>query len=317
MKKYHCLIAGISVILAAFLLYSALGYTFAIQSEASKATEAYFCPSDDCFNVLASYISNATEVDCALYALNSASILNALKSNNARLVSDTELKGINSVVKPSYKKGLMHNKFCVLDDSIVITGSFNPNENSKIYRNNVAVLYSRVLAKAYSKEFEELWNGEFGGGAKGSAKVMINNNQAEAYFCPEDNCQMHLIEEITKANSSIYFMTYSFTDNDIADELLGKQEEGVIVRGFFDKSQNSKWSVYPMLEGKADVQVYGMGVLHHKVFIIDNETVITGSYNPTNNGNENNDENMLVLHDKQIAASFLAEFSRISNPKAI
>jgi phosphatidylserine/phosphatidylglycerophosphate/cardiolipin synthase-like enzyme len=112
-------------------------------------------------------------------------------------------------------------------------------------------------------------------------------------------------------------MVYSFTDNVIADELLGKIGEGVIVRGFFDKSQNSKWSVYPELEHKADVEVYGPGVLHNKVFIIDNETVVTGSYNPTNNGNENNDENMLVLHDKTIAASFLAEFSRISNPKAI
>lgn len=112
-------------------------------------------------------------------------------------------------------------------------------------------------------------------------------------------------------------MTYSFTDNEIADELLGKKEEGVIVRGFFDKAQNSKWSVYPMLESKADVKVYDKGVLHHKVFIIDNSTVITGSYNPTQNGNENNDENMLVIRDKEIASSFLDEFSALSNPKAI
>lgn len=140
---------------------------------------------------------------------------------------------------------------------------------------------------------------------------------AEVYFCPEDECQTHLIEKIGKAEKSIYFLVYSFTDNEIADELLGKIGEGVIVRGFFDKSQNSKWSVYPELEEKADVQVYGKGVLHHKVFIIDNETVVTGSYNPTQNGNENNDENMLVLHDKRIAASFLAEFNSLSNPKAI
>jgi phosphatidylserine/phosphatidylglycerophosphate/cardiolipin synthase-like enzyme len=205
----------------------------------------------------------------------------------------------------------MHNKFCVLDDSIVITGSFNPNENSKSYRNNAVVLYSRALAKAYSKEFEELWSGEFGKGGKGSAQVMINRNMAEVYFCPDDNCQIHLLEELRKAKSGIYFMVYSFTDNDIADELLGKMEEGVVVRGFFDKSQNSKWSVYPRLEAKADVKVYGKGVLHDKVFIIDNETVVTGSYNPTQNGNENNDENMLVIRDKQIASSFADEFTRL------
>ena len=51
--------------------------------------------------------------------------------------------------------------------------------------------------------------------------------------------------------------------------------------------------------------------MHHKVFIIDNKTVITGSYNPTANGNKNNDENMIIIHDKGIANKFLEEFNKI------
>ena len=51
--------------------------------------------------------------------------------------------------------------------------------------------------------------------------------------------------------------------------------------------------------------------MHHKVFIIDNSTVITGSFNPSKNGDERNDENMLVIKDREIAALFLDEFERV------
>ena len=279
-EKYRWLIAGISVIIAAFLLYSVFGYSFNISTENSNPTEAYFCPADDCFGIIASYISNATEVDCALYTLNSAVIENALRETDARLVSNEKCpEGIECRAKPSYRRGLMHNKFCVLDNSIVITGSFNPNENSKSYRNNAVVLYSRVLANVYSKEFEELWSGEFGKGGKGSAQVMLkdnsgdyktslpelsdgqfcqtssiisrivhNSNMAEVYFCPEDECQTHLIEKIGKAEKSIYFLVYSFTDNEIADELLGKIGEGVIVRGFLTSRRTASGAYIPSLK---------------------------------------------------------------------
>ena len=51
--------------------------------------------------------------------------------------------------------------------------------------------------------------------------------------------------------------------------------------------------------------------MHHKVFIIDNKIVVTGSYNPTKNGNEHNDENMLIMHDAMLAEKYVAEFSRL------
>ena len=46
------------------------------------------------------------------------------------------------------------------------------------------------------------------------------------------------------------------------------------------------------------------GKMHHKVFIIDNKTVITGSYNPTKNGNENNDENILIIYSEELAGEY-------------
>ena len=110
-----------------------------------------------------------------------------------------------------------------------------------------------------------------------------------------------------KAKESIYFMTYSFTDEDIGDKILEKAEK-LPARGLFDSSQLSEWSQYEKLKQLSQVQ---KGV-HHKVFIIDGETVITGSYNPTKNGNKANDENIIIIHDKEIVQKFREEFNSLS-----
>jgi len=53
--------------------------------------------------------------------------------------------------------------------------------------------------------------------------------------------------------------------------------------------------------------------LHHKVFIIDNQTIITGSFNPTKNGNKHNDENIIIIKDKNITKLYLQEFDYLWN----
>ena len=53
--------------------------------------------------------------------------------------------------------------------------------------------------------------------------------------------------------------------------------------------------------------------MHHKVIIIDNEVVITGSYNFTVSAEKTNDENVVIFFDKKIAAYYTAEFQRVYN----
>jgi phosphatidylserine/phosphatidylglycerophosphate/cardiolipin synthase-like enzyme len=47
--------------------------------------------------------------------------------------------------------------------------------------------------------------------------------------------------------------------------------------------------------------------MHNKVMIIDDRIVITGSYNFSENA-ENNDENMLILESSEAAASYTKYF---------
>jgi len=51
--------------------------------------------------------------------------------------------------------------------------------------------------------------------------------------------------------------------------------------------------------------------MHNKFSTIDNQTVITGSFNPTENAAKNNDENILIIHDRTIAGRYLDEFDRV------
>ena len=44
---------------------------------------------------------------------------------------------------------------------------------------------------------------------------------------------------------------------------------------------------------------------HNKVMIIDGETVITGSFNFTKAAEENNAENLLIIHDKKLAERYV------------
>jgi phosphatidylserine/phosphatidylglycerophosphate/cardiolipin synthase-like enzyme len=51
--------------------------------------------------------------------------------------------------------------------------------------------------------------------------------------------------------------------------------------------------------------------MHHKVIIIDRDTVVFGSFNFSRNANESNDENLLIIYDAGFAGAFLAEYEKI------
>ena len=55
----------------------------------------------------------------------------------------------------------MHHKFCVIDEKIVWTGSFNPTySGSSRENNNALVIMSSLLAAQFIEEFERLWEEE-------------------------------------------------------------------------------------------------------------------------------------------------------------
>ena len=292
-----------------------------IPVEINNDMAVYFCPQDDCEKVLIDVIDSSTEfVHCAFFDIDLKELIKAIGAKSqdveVKLVVDDENYG--EIKGPGVRKDtssqFSHNKFCVIDDSIVVTGSMNPTSNGvNKNNNNLLVIYSKYLAVNYEEEFDELWDYKFGEGGNVKYPVIyLNDHEIENYFCPEDDCAGQIVSEIRGAEKSIYFMTFSFTNEDIADAMLFNDKADI--RGLFEKrGSGSEYSQYNRLKGfglpvKVDTNSYTM---HHKVFIIDNRTVITGSMNPTGAGDYKNDENVLVIHDKKIAEKYVEEFLRL------
>lgn len=311
----HIFVLVIIFILSIFFYVSLEGHVV----ENDTQINVYFCPDDLCGRQMSELIESSNEsVDCAFYDLELENVMSALDGKNYRLVVDKKNTGdIDGLdyVKNDKTWQLMHNKFCIIDGKIIITGSFNPTVRGDIKNNNnIVIIKSRYLSENYIDEFEELYSGIFGSGNKVKYPVLsLNGIVVENYFCPEDSCGDHVIDVIMQANRSIDFMTFSFTHDGIGEALIDKHNDGVMIRGVFEKFQNNEWCEYDKLKDEGvnitwDGNKYNM---HNKVFIIDDSIVVTGSFNPSKSGDEKNDENILIMHDAQIAEEYKSEFEMI------
>lgn len=289
--------------------------------EDSGKIEVYFCPREDCEGELVKFIEGAKEsIECAFFELNLKSVQDKLREKakeiSVRVVVDNDyLKKFNNSLTKADSYGLMHNKFCVIDGKKVSTGSMNPTENcAHKNNNNLVLIESKALASNYLTEFEEMWQGKFKKGGKVlNPAISLSNITIKNYFCPEDECGERVKEELEKAKKSIDFMAFSFTHEGIANMLLLKHLENITIKGVMEARQVTEYSKFKVLEHQG-IKVRKDGNknnMHHKVFIIDKEAVVTGSFNPTAGGDERNDENVLVICNKRIAEEFLEEFGKV------
>lgn len=274
----------------------------------------------------------------AFFELSSGQIADALEEALKRgveikLVTDDDnlkekavmrLKKAGIPVVPDNRSGLMHNKFAVVDDRMLWTGSYNLSDNGARRNNNNAVLISSPeLASIYLDEFREMFEYNIFGNRKEYGifpsftkkyYVKIGDTDINAYFSPEDNVERIILKRLQKAKKSIHFMAFSFTSDKIGEEMIRMARKGVKVYGLLEKTgANSRYSEYIKikLEGipvKLDRNRYRM---HHKVIVIDGERLITGSYNFSKNANTSNDENILIIDNREIAGEYLKEFDRL------
>ncbi len=283
---------------------------------------------------LLSSIDGAQEqIEVAMYNFSLASIADGLvaaaqRGVTVRLVVDSDALDGRAVahmqaggvkVVGDGRESLMHNKFLVIDGGEVWSGSLNLTESGLNNDNNNFVrIKSEPLARLYQDEFNEMFElGRFGAGAPipaGAGQVVVGGITIDVLFSPDDRPAGELVSLVKEASTSVDFLAYAFTLNDLRDAMLQAQSRGVRVRGVFDEDQSSGagGEFETMKKGGAAVRLDGVnGLMHDKVIILDGETVVLGSYNFTRSANENNDENLLIIHDAGIARQYLAEFERI------
>lgn len=215
------------------------------------------------------------------------------------------------------RSALMHNKFMILDGTQVWTGSWNFTVNDTYRNNNNALaLRSRRLVDMYQAEFNQMFEGRRFGTRKtpGMGGSFIQDGvRVQVYFSPRDLVLQNLIGTLNAAQKNIRFMNFSFTDFDTAKAIMDRAAAGVAVQGIWETtgSETQASELRTLFCAGLDVRQDGNPfVLHHKVFIVDDRTVISGSFNISSNATNSNDENLIILDDPDLAAHYIAEFER-------
>lgn len=283
---------------------------------------------------VAEAIHRATStVDMAAYDLDLEDVTRSLigaagRGLRVRLVTESDQAGREPVtafeqagiaVVQDGRPGLMHDKFLVVDGVDVWTGSMNFTFNGA-YRNdnNLIRLHSADAAADFTREFEEMFiEDRFGPLSRPDTPYPafdLDGTRVEVLFSPDDQVASHLISLIHSATQEIDFMVFSFTSEEIAQALVERHQAGVVVRGVLEADQvGSLSSQYGMLR-QAGIEVRLDGnpaTMHHKVLLVDDRVVATGSYNYSLSAETTNDENLLILYSAAAADLFGGEFERL------
>lgn len=308
--------------------------------------EIYFtnptCPADELRVggideiVAESFLQAERRVDIAAFDLDAEPIINALielesRGIEVRVVTDADngdLPGIRRLrrngisVKEDDRTGLMHNKFAVIDGRFVWVGSMNFTTNGVYCNNNNLIIFDLPrLAANYTAEMDEMYiSSQFGPDSPVNTpneQLIIEGVELENYFGPEKDIAPIIARTVARAQESILFMAFSFTDERVGEAILGRADAGVFVQGVFETTgSETDFSYYPPMRdaGLLNLQVRQDGnpqIMHHKIIIVDLETVVLGSFNFSESANRRNDENVIIVTDPVFASYFVEEFTAV------
>jgi phosphatidylserine/phosphatidylglycerophosphate/cardiolipin synthase-like enzyme len=276
---------------------------------------------------------DAAVFDFRLPSLTDAFIRAAQRGVRVRLVTDyaanqdakeytdaiakMEQGGVN--ITRDHRSALMHNKFVIIDNRLLWTGSMNFTPND-VYRNNNNMLRLAIpaLIENYSTRFERLFQSRATDAPSKQVPnpvvTLSNGVTIHNYFSPNGGTAKAILERLKAAQKNIRITAFTFTDTAMGDALKAQAKAGVAIQGVFETRNNGALGAeFPGLK-RAGLDVLEDGncyTLHSKTMVIDDRYVITGSFNFTANAEKSNDENLLLIDDPKLAQDYIAEFNRI------
>ena len=220
---------------------------------------------------------------------------------------------------------LMHDKFLIRDGASIWTGSANFSPGAfDLQDNNCISVNSAELATIYKKVFNDLLipdhrhlHEEGHHPSPPSQTVNIGNMSITPYFSPssKEGIEEAIISELEGAKR-VRILSMVISDQGILDALAKFQNSTFDIRGVYDSSEmdmvmsvtNKDPSLYWFMKDKRFVAAkshpYGTqpesDFMHNKVIVINEDTVITGSYNLSEKA-ESNDENLLIIKSPDVA----------------
>jgi phosphatidylserine/phosphatidylglycerophosphate/cardiolipin synthase-like enzyme len=270
-------------------------------------------------NALAAAAQRGVEVRVVYDGTNGDQKLEASQSPDGKefnAVTVMRSAGIQ-LVDDGRSNGLMHDKMIIIDGKTLFVGSWNMSYNDTFRNNNnLLEISDPTLVANYQAKFDELFvDKHFGTKAEVGAQtpqMTIGGDQVLNYFSPVDHVTDKLVGLVDGAKKSVRFIIFTYTDNDLANAMIGRFKAGVDVAGVIENRGASQGALVPLACAKVPVKVDGNKyTMHHKVIVIDGSIVVTGSFNFTKSADTVNDDNVIVIYDSALAKQYLAEFDRI------
>jgi phosphatidylserine/phosphatidylglycerophosphate/cardiolipin synthase-like enzyme len=284
-------------------------------------------------------------IDGAFYDIEDPGVVDAFikakeRGVRIRLVTDTDnmvekndpskpreaivrLKKAGIKIVDDQRSAIMHHKFMVVDDRTVWMGSTNLTPTSLYcHNNNAMILRSPALANAFSKEFGRLFEEkQFGISTRGLvprvAPISIGGAEVRVFFSPMGGGRAAVVAELAKAKKSVHFMTFSLTDVEVGKTMVEKAKAGLQVAGIFDRwLAAGQYSLFSQFRSaKLDVLRDGNeALMHHKVIVIDRQTLISGSYNYSQNAEQNNNEAFVIVKGAPgVVGAYEDEYNRLNH----
>ena len=204
-----------------------------------------------------------------------------------------------------FQTAIMHDKFFVIDKKFVWTGSANISSTDITgFNSNVVLLIkSPQIISLYLQEFEQMFQGKFHTFKKAVQNneniIIPDNSVVSVYFSPEHQAiSTKIIPLIYNAKRYIYIPAFYLTHKQLSQSLIDAHKRGVDIKIIIDAtSASGKYAVHKTLrEEGISVKVENFaGKMHMKSIIIDDNTLVIGSMNFTNQGEKRNDENCLII----------------------
>jgi phosphatidylserine/phosphatidylglycerophosphate/cardiolipin synthase-like enzyme len=219
------------------------------------------------------------------------------------------------VVDGGRSNGLMHNNIILVDGATLFMGSWNVSYNDTFRNNNnLLKITDKTLIANYQAKFNELFvDKRFGTKARVGAQTpqtTIDGVPVANYFSPVDKVIEKLVARVNGAQRSIKFMAFTYTQKDLANAMIARPKAGAQAQGVIENrgaSQGAAPALYcAKVSAKLDGNKYTM---HHKVIILDDKTVITGSFNFTQTADDANDDNVLIIDSPAVASLYEREFA--------
>lgn len=138
----------------------------------------------------------------------------------------------------------------------------------------------------------------------------------------DENIEEVIIKNIREAKKEIVIAVAWFTSKTIMDELNNLKRRGINIKVIINNNEsNEKFNTYELMNVCSELKKVIMpkrkntnynNFMHNKYCIIDNEKVIDGSYNWSNNAKYNL-EHIIVIESTAVAKMYKESFDKIYN----